>query len=146
MIKRDVDGLLFYPTPPPQNQQKQQSKIFLPDWIHKSTFPAIDFVLASKRSLRSAHHLGNSLVIALDSGGSNSIGNRDTGVAGNVYLYWSPPPGSKSTTSKSALLAAVSETTGCIVGIQAITSVDNECLVVLLCEKCLYVMKGLNLD
>ncbi|KIM29996.1 hypothetical protein M408DRAFT_15659 [Serendipita vermifera MAFF 305830] len=48
-------------------------------WEHVSTFPALAFVLASKRDTRFAFHIGRRAVVALESGGR---------VAGpNMYIY-----------------------------------------------------------
>lgn len=70
VIKRGIDGLLFegpvVPTVEP--------------WEHTTTFPALGFVLASKRDLRYAFHLGKAAIVALESGGKD--------VNPNMYIYY----------------------------------------------------------
>jgi hypothetical protein len=48
-------------------------------WEHTATFPALAFVLASKRDTRFVFHIGTAAVIALENGG------HDTGP--NMYIY-----------------------------------------------------------
>ncbi|KAG8814430.1 hypothetical protein FRC17_001130 [Serendipita sp. 399] len=68
-IKRGIDGPLF-------------NGPILPSvdlWEHVSTFPALAFVLASKRDTRFVYHTGRSAVLALENGGAE--------VGPNTYIY-----------------------------------------------------------
>jgi hypothetical protein len=112
LLKRDVDALLFRPLAECR-------------WAHEATYPALAFVLASKRSLRSAHHVDSRLAIALEG-------------AGNAYLYWPPAQGSKEKYAKSGVIKVVSDTSGSVLGAQKVGE-----RIIILCERELVVVDGL---
>jgi len=65
VIRNMIDGLLY-------------SAPVLPEmggWIHTTTFPALAFVLASKRDTKFVFHLGKDAVLALESGGREARPN-----------------------------------------------------------------------
>jgi len=68
-IKNGIDGPLFEGPVMPAVES----------WEHVSTFPALAFVLASKRDTRFVFHLGREAVVAMENGG------RDAGP--NMYIY-----------------------------------------------------------
>ena len=70
VIKRGIDGPLFEGPVVPSVEP----------WEHTATFPALGFVLASKRDVRYAFHLGDAAIVALESGG------KDTNP--NMYIYY----------------------------------------------------------
>ncbi|KAG8804507.1 hypothetical protein FRC16_007916 [Serendipita sp. 398] len=69
VIKRGIDGLLFNGPIVPSVDL----------WEHVSTFPALAFVLASKRDTRFVYHTGKAAALALENGG--------TDFGPNMYSY-----------------------------------------------------------
>jgi hypothetical protein len=112
LLKRDVDALLFRPLSECR-------------WAHDATYPALAFVLASKRSLRTTHHVDSRLAIALES-------------SGNAYLYWPPERGSKDKYAKSGVIKVVNDDSGSVLGVQRVGE-----RIVILCERELVVFAGL---
>lgn len=110
VVKRSYDGLLFEPK-----------------WRHVSTYPALAYVLASKRSLnmRFILHHQDKFCIAIESGG-------------NVWAYFPPPPGQRVKIAKQAV-ARLDDDLGAVLGCGLLEGVG----VVLLCDKGLCVLKGL---
>ncbi|KAF8582139.1 hypothetical protein K439DRAFT_1283768, partial [Ramaria rubella] len=74
VIKRDIDGILY--------------TLDNTEWKHTATYPALGFVLASKRDTRFTFHVSSSATLAFESGARNNGG-------GNVYIYRGSTPGDK---------------------------------------------------
>jgi hypothetical protein len=131
--KLDIDGLLYTLSP------SQTSA--LSTWTHTSTFPALAFVLASKRDTRFALHAGATAVLAFESGSSGSG-------SGNVYVYRGAP--GKSKWGKQAVLKVAGGSAGALLGVTALLNPSSmpsaerapEGIVILaLCEKELIVLR-----
>ncbi|KIJ54937.1 hypothetical protein M422DRAFT_24802 [Sphaerobolus stellatus SS14] len=75
VIKNDIDGPIF----------TLEGSV---EWKHTATYPALSFVLASKRDTRFTYHVADKVVLAFDSGARNDGG-------GNVYIYRGSKPGEK---------------------------------------------------
>ncbi|EJC98110.1 uncharacterized protein FOMMEDRAFT_114955 [Fomitiporia mediterranea MF3/22] len=135
VIKSDIDGLLF--TLPPSTNKEETWK-----WKHTSTYPALSFVLASKRDTRFTFHISSLAVLAFESGTSTG--------GGNVYIYrGSPGETQKSTWAKQAVLKVSGGTSGALLGVGALrlqqeTSTTKDGFVLLcLCERELIVVKDI---
>ena len=115
-VKRDVDAPLFVPAAGPA-------------WQHTTTYPALDYVLASKRTLRLALHIGERLCVAFEAASP-----------GNVYVYWPPAPGVRDKTSRQAIIRLADS--GNILGAAAVRA-GSGLRVVLLCERELVVLSDL---
>ncbi|KAL5486023.1 hypothetical protein ACEPAI_7067 [Sanghuangporus weigelae] len=134
VVKSDIDGLLF--TLPSSFNQSQSKCV----WTHKSTYPALAFVLASKRDMRFTFHMSSSLVLGFESG--VLLGG------GNLYIYHGPRPGSKDVGAKQSLLKVSGGPSGALLGVGAlrvdVRGDSKERLVLLcLCENELVVVKNL---
>lgn len=112
-VKRDVDAPLFVP-------------VAGPSWRHTTTYPALDYVLASKRTLRLALHVGEQVCVAFEAASP-----------GNVYLYWPPAPGMREKTSQQAIVRLADS--GSVLGAAAVRT-GSQLRVVLLCERELVVL------
>ena len=110
VIKRSYDGLLYDPL-----------------WAHSSTYPALAYVLASKRSLsmRFVAHCAEKYCLAIESGS-------------NVWCYWPPPPADRAKTASQAVIR-LDDDLGAILGVGAIDD-----LVILLSRRGLTCIKGLS--
>ncbi|KAI7964100.1 hypothetical protein MJO29_004527 [Puccinia striiformis f. sp. tritici] len=76
MIKSDIDGLVF--NPPTDDTQDLQ-------WTHTLTYPALAFVMASKREIWNSFYTPQfSLVFETSSSGSSSF----TKSLGNLFVYY----------------------------------------------------------
>ncbi|KAL5501499.1 hypothetical protein ACEPAH_8759 [Sanghuangporus vaninii] len=134
VVKNDIDGLLFtLPSSPNQSRS-------LSTWMHKSTYPALAFVLASKRDMRFTFHISSLLALGFESGAG--LGG------GNLYIYHGPRPGSKDVWAKQSLLKVSGGPSGALLGVGAVKVDDKggskESLVLLcLCENELVVVKDL---
>ena len=115
-VKRDVDAPLFVPAAGPA-------------WRHATTYPALDYVLASKRKLRLALHVDDRLCVAFEAASP-----------GNVYVYWPPAPGIRDKTSRQAIIRLADS--GNILGAAAVRT-GSALRVVLLCERELVVLSEL---
>ncbi|KAL5525765.1 hypothetical protein ACEPAG_7102 [Sanghuangporus baumii] len=134
VVKSDIDGLLF--TLPSSPNQSQSPCV----WTHKSTYPALAFVLASKRDMRFTFHISSSLVLGFESGAG--LGG------GNLYIYHGLRPGSKDAWAKQSLLKVSGGPSGALLGVSALrvdgTGDSKERLVLLcLCENELVIVKNL---
>jgi hypothetical protein len=118
LVKRSYDALLYEPA----SDSGQ--------WQHTSTFPALAFVLASKRHLRYRFHLGPHFALALEGGGPAMQAG-----GSNVYVYWPPAPGARA---KHAVQAVASLSGAIVRGAVAI----DEDRVAVLCEGELAVLSG----
>ncbi|GAA5829941.1 hypothetical protein JCM11251_007940 [Rhodosporidiobolus azoricus] len=144
-IKHDVDALLFSP---PTSSSPSYT------WQHTATFPALAFVLATKRDTRFVYHLRSTTspalllsagaVLAFDapaviSGPSSSASAGKGG--GNLFVYLSPPAGSKAQTGRSSVLRVGSGMGGAVVGAVGVELDGGEVAVVVLCERELVVLR-----
>ncbi|GAA5928800.1 hypothetical protein JCM1841_003574 [Sporobolomyces salmonicolor] len=138
-IKHDVDGLLFLP--PSSSSSSYQ-------WRHTSTFPALAFVLATKRDTRFIYHLSSRLVLAFDapallpgpSSSSSSAASR-LGGAGNLFVYFAPPHGTRETKGRQMVLRVGGPGCGALMGVAGVELASGEVAVVALCEKELVVIR-----
>ncbi|GAA5845154.1 hypothetical protein JCM9279_005455 [Rhodotorula babjevae] len=146
-VKHDVDGLLF--TPPPASTAAYE-------WSHASTFPALAFVLATKRDTRFVHHLlpsslsssSSGAVLAFDApalptSGGPSAPTRD---GANCFVYLSPPAptaGARARTGAQMVLRVGGPGAGALIGVAAIELEGGERAVVALCEREVVVIRVL---
>lgn len=138
-IKHDVDGLLF--SPPSERSESP--------WTHISTFPALAFVLASKRDVVQVYHSSDKLCLALESGSpvrsqntnaSSSYSSMQTAKM-NAYLYYPPPSGSKAKTAKQKVISLADPSAGAILGAAGIRRSEKSLDIAILCEKELVVIR-----
>lgn len=139
VIKHDVDGLLFTPSSVPSESS----------WTHTSTFPALAFVLASKRDVVQVYHSSDQLCVALESG--SPVGSQNTNASSsysslqtakmNAYLYYPPPPGSKAKTAKQKVLSLADPSAGAVLGAVSIKRSEKGLDIAVLCERELAVIK-----
>lgn len=102
VMKNDIDGLLF--ELPPLSESASTPPMA---WSHTSTFPALAFVLASKRDTRFTFHLSSRAVFAFESG---------TGFGGgNVYIYRKPV--GKEEWAKQSILRVSGGGIGALLGV-----------------------------
>lgn len=119
VVKNDIDGPLYT----------------LDDaglvWKHAATYPALGFVLASKRDTRFTFHVSSNTVFAFDSGAHNNGG-------GNVYIYRGCAPGDKW--AKQAVFQQPTGA-GALLGVGSVASKEGQ---VLLClsERKLVIWRG----
>jgi hypothetical protein len=113
LLKYDIDGTIF----------SFKTTDSAPVWKHTSTYPALAFVLASKRDTRFTHHLSSRGVFALEGGSL-----RDRGA--NLYIY--RPSGKKEKWAKQSVLRVDDGSGGAVLGVGCIT-VDSGKAVVIVC-------------
>ena len=119
ITKSDIDGLLYALTPPKTSDGGDDSA-----WIHTSTFPALSFVLASKRDVRFTYHISDRLVLAFESGSQ--------GLGFNIYVYQATPTRSAQWAKQSVI--AGHAVAGPLLGVGALTlNVEGGKKVVMLC-------------
>lgn len=134
IVKHDVDGLLF--EPPSDSGQH---------WSHVSTYPALAFVLASKRDVVHTYHYSSKLAIGLEMG--TAAGTQQTQTSSlaaskmNAYLYFPPPPGSKAKTAQQKVIKLGEASAGAVLGAIAVENNGNLDVAVL-CERELIVLKN----
>lgn len=123
LIKHDVDGLVFLPPATPPSTT----------WTHISTFPAVAFVLATKRNSTFIHHFlsptsrTESVVFALTSSATA------TGGPGNLFAYFMPEE-EKSKIGVQKVVSIGQAGSGALLGVAGI-EVGGKKLVVVLMEK-----------
>lgn len=100
-------------------------------WSHKSTFPALAFVLASKQDTRFTYHLGSRSVMAFESG------SRELGF--NVYIYEATPT-PQAKWAKQSVLRVGDSSSGPLLGINAVKAGDRM-VILCLCERELVVLQ-----
>ncbi|GAA6063273.1 hypothetical protein JCM10212_004288 [Sporobolomyces blumeae] len=159
-IKHDVDGLVFSPptdrTPhPPSTDNTPGARRRNPfEWTHTSTFPALAFVLATKRDTKFIHHLSSRCVLAFDSPSilSNASASSDpssssersvtTASAGNLFIYLAPEPrGALKGKQMVIKLGTAGRSTGQLMGVAGVELEGGEVAVVALCENELLVIR-----
>ncbi|ORX36833.1 hypothetical protein BD324DRAFT_651314 [Kockovaella imperatae] len=133
MIKSAVDGLLFCP---PQSGDPSNRP-----WSHRTTSPALSFVLGSKRDVRFVKHVIQhskdairTTVMAFDSGAVPG--------SGNAYIYY--PPVDRMTAKQGVVKISGGER-GALLGVGQIV-VNGKIVVVALCEKELVVLRSVLRD
>ena len=120
IIKNDIDGLLYTPTPPKTSDGEDDSV-----WTHTSTFPALSFVLASKQDVRFTHHISDRLVLAFESG--------SRGIGFNIYIYQATRTCSAQW-AKQSVIRVGDAATGPLLGVGALTlDVEGGKKVAMLC-------------
>ncbi|KAG8860876.1 hypothetical protein FRB96_003610 [Tulasnella sp. 330] len=134
VIKHDIDGLLV---DPPISTPNSSSTISSTAWTHSSTYPALSFVLASKRDIRFTYHIDSRAVFAFE--GSS----RMLTASSNVYIYRGAIS-SKARIAQQAVLKIGGGDAGALLGVGEMVSSGNggEVLVICLCEKKLIVASG----
>ncbi|KAH8114520.1 hypothetical protein DFH11DRAFT_1689007 [Phellopilus nigrolimitatus] len=125
VVRSDIDGLLF--SLPPVAEAP------LIRWEHMSTFPALAFVLASKRDTRFTFHLSSEAVFAFESG--SGIGG------GNVYIYRGTT--NKEIWAKQAILKVSGGSSGALLGVGTVKKPDGGFVLLCLCERELVIVKDI---
>ncbi|KAM0751209.1 hypothetical protein T439DRAFT_356042 [Meredithblackwellia eburnea MCA 4105] len=121
IIKNDVDGLLFHP--PSQTTSSSSTP-----WTHTSTFPALAFVLATKRDASFIYHIDSRCVLAFDIPSATSNSRTASG-GGNLFVYWRPE-GTKDVTGRQRVVRISSG----LLGVAGIKDKEGKLAVVMLCE------------
>ncbi|KAF8517427.1 hypothetical protein BU17DRAFT_49856 [Hysterangium stoloniferum] len=113
VVKNDIDGPIF---------ALDEAGM---TWTHTATYPALGFVLASKRDTRFTFHVGSQAVLAFESGARNGGG-------GNVYIY----RGISIPNAISAKQGVFQQSPGAgtLIGVGAITSKTGEQILLCLSE------------
>ncbi|KZT34363.1 CS-domain-containing protein [Sistotremastrum suecicum HHB10207 ss-3] len=117
VVKNTVDGVVFTHT---------FDSTGAPKWTHHSTFPAVAFVLATKRDTRFTYHVPEKAVFAFESG--SSVGGN------NVYIYRATDK-PKEAWAKQAILPVTDGNSGSLLGIGAFPSNNGKTVVLCLCER-----------
>ncbi|KAE9400416.1 hypothetical protein BT96DRAFT_644961 [Gymnopus androsaceus JB14] len=125
VLKDGVDGPVYVLQPASTSDSDAA-----PKWIHKSTFSALAFVLASKQDVRFTHHNEN-LVFALESG----LRNR----GGNMYVYRRVGPA--EAWAKQAILKVDDGVGGALLGVGAVRVEDGRDVILALTEKQLVIVR-----
>ncbi|GAA6035880.1 hypothetical protein JCM8097_005754 [Rhodosporidiobolus ruineniae] len=149
-IKHDVDGLLFSPSPSLPSSSSASAEAPPSDytWTHEATFPALAFVLATKRDTRFVYHVRSPLptapvttagaVLAFDAPailpGPSPSGRARSG-GGNLFVYVAPPAGSKATTGRQMVVRVGGPGSGALMGAVGVELEGGEVAVVTLCER-----------
>ena len=119
VVKNDIDGLLY--------------TLDEGGWKHLATYPALAFVLASKRDTRFTFHIHSAMALAFDSGARNDGG-------GNVYLYYGSAPSDKWANQS---VFQQQPGAGVLLGVGNITSKSGHMILLCLSERELTVCRGL---
>jgi hypothetical protein len=136
-IKHDVDGLLFAP---PASSDTYR-------WTHQSTFPALAFVLATKRDTRFVYHYSTRACLAFDAPallpGPQMTRHNLSG--GNLFAYFAPPVSRARETKGTQMVVRVGGPgSGALMGVSAIELDGGETAVLALCENELVVLRILS--
>ncbi|BGO91047.1 hypothetical protein NBRC10512_001351 [Rhodotorula toruloides] len=136
-IKHDVDGLLLAP---PSSSDTYR-------WTHQSTFPALAFVLATKRDTRFVYHYSTRACLAFDAPallpGPQTTRHNLSG--GNLFAYFAPPVGRTRETKGMQMVVRVGGPgSGALMGVAAVELDAGETAVLALCEKELVVLRILS--
>ncbi|KAB5593070.1 NudC domain containing protein [Ceratobasidium theobromae] len=126
IVRRDIDGLLFEFEPCGEKP---------PAWTHTSTFPALSFVLASKRDTRFVLHHQNRLVLAFESGSTHGTGN--------VYIYRGQEGTVEAQWSFQSILPVSSQATGALLGVAMVRCGGDDAVICCLCERQLVVLRDI---
>ncbi|GAA5882742.1 hypothetical protein JCM16303_006573 [Sporobolomyces ruberrimus] len=135
-IKHDVDGLAFQ-TPSANLVASSPYR-----WVHSSTFPALAFVLASKRDAKFVYHYLDQFALAFDvppriTPSKATDEKRDGG--GNCFAYFAPQK--NETKGKQMVIRVGTATSGTLLGVVGVELEGGEVVVAALCERELVVMR-----
>ncbi|KAJ3566932.1 hypothetical protein NP233_g6685 [Leucocoprinus birnbaumii] len=126
IVKSNIDGTVF----------ALDDSSFIgtqpPAWKHTSTYPALAFVLASKRDTRFTHHIPGQGVLAFESGSNNR--------GGNVYIYY--PTGPNALTAKQSILKVNDGSGGALMGVGSFTDSSGNTVIACLTEGELTLIRG----
>ncbi|GAA6012968.1 hypothetical protein JCM11491_000924 [Sporobolomyces phaffii] len=136
-IKHDVDGLLFAL---PSDTKPYQ-------WRHASTFPALAFVLATKRDTKFVYHHLDRFALAFDAPASLTASSTSNSKAaqqsseggGNLFAYFAPV--GNETKGKQMVLKVGTGASGQVVGVAGIKLDGEQVAIVALCERELVVLR-----
>jgi len=128
IVKSNIDGTVFALDPDVSLSGSQA-----PRWKHIATYPALAFVLASKRDTRFTHHVPGLGVFAFESGSTNR--------GGNVYIYYPAAP--KALTAKQSILKISDDSGGTLIGVGAFMDSNGEPMIACLTEGKLVLIRGL---
>ena len=136
VVKHDVDGCVFCPA------HSAGRDLF----AHTATFPALAFVLASKRDLHFACHVGDRVALAFDSPSQLALatagraGGADAGT-GSLFVYWNTEVGTsgkRETCARQAVVKVGSGGEGALLGVAGVVrgeGSEGKVVVVALCER-----------
>ncbi|KZO96947.1 hypothetical protein CALVIDRAFT_105308 [Calocera viscosa TUFC12733] len=127
VVKHTLDGLVFTP---PTNGSPEEANYA---WTHTATYPALAFVLASKRDVKFTFHHGPDLTLAFEGGTGKGLS-----IGGNVYMY--KGAGGRSTAGQAVLRVSGGEE-GPLMGVQLARLEGGKEALVCLCEKGLVVVR-----
>lgn len=133
VVKHDVDGAIFSPPLAPP----------LYSWTHIATFPALAFVLATKRDAYFVHHLADRAVFAFDSPSSSTVaaeGAVGRSGAGNLFVYYNTE-GPKDPKGKQMVLRVGGPQSGALMGTSGVQGSDGSTVLLALCEKELVIFR-----
>lgn len=122
VVKNDIDGPVF-----------TLDNVAGLEWKHTATYPALGFVLASKRDTRFTFHVSSDAVLAFESGARNNGG-------GNVYIYRGSEPGDKW--AKQGVFQQQTDA-GTLLGVCAVMSKQGQLVLLCLSESELTVCRDL---
>ncbi|PWN27070.1 hypothetical protein BDZ90DRAFT_232628 [Jaminaea rosea] len=150
VVRRDLDGLVFFPPSPSSSSA----------WHHRTTLPALSFVLASKRDLRATYVVptsrssskgGRTAVLAFeDAPRVRDDYDEASKGAGNLFVYYSTDEeeatgaaGKKKTEyAPSRVIRLEGEGgTGSFMG-AALLLVDGRRVLAVLCERAMLLLRG----
>lgn len=136
VIKHDVDGVRFNPMTTAASTYT---------WTHLATFPALAFVLATKRDAHFIYHLDSYAVFAFDSPSNFTVaaaGLAGRTGAGNLFVYFNTV-GKKDIKGKQWVLRVGGPQSGGLMGVAAIRSADGGggTAVMALCEQDLVIFR-----
>lgn len=126
IIKNNIDGAVFT-----LGEHSDDSKP--PSWMHRATYPALAFVLASKRDTRFTYHIPGKAILALESGSSNR--------GGNIYIYF--PTSHKALTAKQSILKINDGFGGALMGVGLFTDGEGQPVIACLTEGELTLIRGI---
>ena len=135
VTRHDIDGLLYSRALESLSSERNGPKFC---WKHTATFPALSFVLASKRDTRFAVHMNSTAALAFESGlaGAGS---------GNVYIYRGVP--GKSKWGRQAVLKVSGGSAGALLGVAAFADKnevgEEEIVFAALCENALVTLRDI---
>ncbi|KZT60308.1 hypothetical protein CALCODRAFT_448964 [Calocera cornea HHB12733] len=125
VTKHTLDGL-YFTTPSSSGEEASY------DWTHAATYPALAFVLASKRDVKFTFHHGPDLALAFEGGTG-----KDLSIGGNVYMYKGAAGANKA---GQAVLRVSGGDEGPLMGVQ-VTKLGGKEALVCLCERKLVIVR-----
>ncbi|KAH9825039.1 hypothetical protein DFH28DRAFT_921023 [Melampsora americana] len=141
MIKNDIDGLVF--EPPISSSTQSISPPY--QWDHLQTFPAMSFVMASKRDIRLSCHTEDQTIIFED---SRRMNDEHTQEIGNMLIYYHSKD-LKQIKADQLVIKLNQNPCGSLIGVIGLRKFDegghhsNGLVMICLCEKELIVCKDL---